>query len=96
MKMFMVIYAEASDENIISAFKSAGFKSYTKIQGATGEGDQSEPKLGTHCWPGKNNTLHIAIQDEDSQHIQELIRKLKVEHPRACLRAFTFPIAECI
>lgn len=96
MKMFLVIYAEASDESIISAFKSAGFKSYTKIQGATGEGEESEPKLGTHCWPGKNNTLYVAIHDEDSQRILDLIRELKVEHPRACLRAFTFPIEECI
>jgi len=96
MKMFLVIYAEASDETIIGAFKNAGFKSYTKMQGATGEGDQSEPKLGTHCWPGKNNTLFIAVQDEDIQNICDLVRKLKIEYPRACLRAFTFPIEECI
>ena len=96
MKMFLVIYAEASDENIIGAFKSAGFKFYTKIQGATGEGEESEPKLGTHYWPGKNNTLYIAVHDEEIQHISDLIRELKVEHPRSCLRAFTFPIEECI
>ncbi len=96
MKMFLVIYAEASDESIIGAFKGAGFKSYTKIHGATGEGDESEPKLGTHCWPGTNNTLYMAVHDKDTQHIQDIIRKLKVDHPRACLRAFTFPIEECV
>jgi hypothetical protein len=41
MKMFLVIYAAASDESIVGAFKSAGFKSYTKMQGATGEGEES-------------------------------------------------------
>ena len=96
MKMFLVFYAEASDESIIGAFKSAGFKSYTKMQGATGEGEESEPKLGTHFWPGKNNTLFVAVHDEDIQNICDLVRKLKVEHPRAGLRAFTFPVEECL
>jgi len=94
--MFLVIYAEASDESIIDALKSAGFKSYTKMLGATGEGEESEPKLGTHCWPGKNNALFVAVHDEEIQHICDLIRKLKAEHPRACLRAFKFPVEECI
>jgi len=94
--MFMVIYAEAADESIIGAFKSAGFKSYTKMQGATGEGEESEPKLGTHYWPGRNNTLFVAVHNEDISKISDLIRKLKVEHPRAGLRAFTFPVEECI
>ncbi len=96
MKMFLVIYAEASDESIIGAFKSAGFKSYTKMHGATGEGEESEPKLGTHCWPGKNNALFIGVHPEEIQHISDLVRKLKVEHPRAGIRAFTFPMEECI
>jgi hypothetical protein len=96
MKMFFVVYAEASDESIIGAFKSGGFKSYTKMQGATGEGEESEPKLGTHYWPGKNNALFIAVHDEDIQKISDLVRKLKGEHPRASLRAFTFPVEECV
>ena len=96
MKMFLVVYAEASDETIIGEFKNAGFKSYTKMQGATGEGEESEPKLGTHCWPGKNNALFMAVHDEDIKNICGLVRKLKVEHTRAGLRAFTFPVEECI
>jgi hypothetical protein len=97
MKMFYVIYAEAADEEIINAFKESGFKSYTKMTGVMGEGDESEPKLGTHYWPGKNNSLLMAVSDEKIKPLCELVRKLKVEHPRAGLRAFTFPLdAECV
>jgi hypothetical protein len=33
---------------------------------ARGEGTETEPKLGTHCWPGKNNILtRILHQSED-------------------------------
>ena len=94
MKMFYVIYTEASDEDIIAAFKKAGFKAYTKMCGLMGEGEETEPKLGTHYWPGKNNALLLAVSDEKIHPLCELVRKLKVEHPRAGLRAFTFPLEE--
>jgi hypothetical protein len=96
MKMFLVIYSEATDENITAAFKKSGFNVYTKMHGATGEGVESEPKLGTHFWPGRNNTLLLAVPDEDIRILVELVRRLKVEQPRAGLRAFTFPLEECV
>jgi len=94
MKMFYVIYAEASDEDIVAAFKNSGFKAYTKMCGLMGEGEESEPKLGTHYWPGNNNALLLAVSDEKIKPLCELVRNLKVEHPRAGLRAFTFPLEE--
>jgi hypothetical protein len=94
MKMFMVLYSEASDEMIIAAFKNSGFKAYTKMCGLMGEGEETEPKLGTHCWPGNNNALLLAVSDEKIQTMCDLVRKLKEEHPRAGLRAFTFPLEE--
>ena len=94
MKMFYVIYAEASDEYVIDAFKKAGFKAYTKMRGLMGEGEETEPKLGTHYWPGNNNALLLAVRDEKIKPLCDLVRKLKVEHPRAGLRAFTFPLEE--
>ena len=94
MKMFFVLYAEASDEDIVTALKEEGFKAYTKMCGLMGEGEESEPKLGTHYWPGNNNALFLAVRDEKIRPLCELVRKLKVEHPRAGLRAFTFPLEE--
>jgi hypothetical protein len=96
MKMFFVVYAEASDESITAAFKKAGYKSYTKMHGATGEGQESEPKLDTHFWPGRNNTLLLGVPDDEIGRLVELVRKLKTEQPRAGLRAFTFPLEECV
>lgn len=96
MKMFYVIYASASDETVTAAFKKAGYKAYTKAHGATGEGEESEPKLGTHYWPGTNNTMLMAVQDEEIPRLVDLVRKLKAEQPRAGLRAFTFPLEECV
>jgi len=94
MKMFFMVYAEESDDVIIESFKKAGFKAYTKICGIVGEGEESEPKLGTHYWPGKNNALFLAVSNEKIHPLCDLVRKLKMEHPRAGLRAFTFPLEE--
>ncbi len=96
MKMFFVVYAEASDESITNAFKKAGYRFYTKMHGATGEGQESEPKLDTHYWPGRNNTLLLGVPDEEIQKLIGLVRRLKEEQPRAGVRAFTFPLEECI
>jgi len=96
MKMFLVIYAEATDENITNVFKKAGYKAYTKMHGVTGEGKESEPKLGTHFWPGRNNALFFAVPNEEIEHLCEFVKRLKLEEPRAGLRAFTFPLEECV
>lgn len=94
MKMFLVIYGTESDDIIVDAFKKSGFRAYTKICGLLGEGEQSDPKLGTHYWPGTNNSLLLAVRDENIPPLCDLVRQLKTEHPRAGLRAFTFPLEE--
>ena len=65
MKMFLIIYCEAADEEVVGALKEAGIHGYTKMVEARGEGTETEPKLGTHCWPGKNNILLMAVADEE-------------------------------
>ena len=37
------------------------------MEQARGEGDETEPKLGTHSWPGRDNVLLMAIQNEECE-----------------------------
>jgi hypothetical protein len=96
MKMFLIIYCEAVDEDVIAALKDAGIHGYTKMVEARGEGTDTEPKLGTHCWPGKNNVLLMAVADAEVSGINERIRLLQEEHPRGGIRSFLLPMAENI
>ena len=96
MKMFMIVYAEAADEAMIEALKAAGFLGYTKMVQARGEGTQSEPKLGTHIWPGKNNVLFLALPDEELDRVRADLRRLRDEHPRAGIRGFVLPMEESL
>lgn len=94
MKMFLIIYGEAADEAVIAALKEAGVRGYTKMVEARGEGTETEPKLGTHFWPGKNNVLLMAVADDEIARLDARLRRLKQENPRAGVRSFLLPMEE--
>ncbi len=94
MKMVMIVYSQAADYDVIARFKKAGIKCYTKMEQVHGEGDDTEPKLGTHTWPGKNNVLFMAIPSDQSEAVLGVVKDLKEDHPRAGVRAFMLPMEE--
>lgn len=96
MKMLFLIYNDAVDDAVIDALKKASVKSYTKWKDAYGEGTETEPKLGTHYWPGKNNVLAIVVEDEAMPVISDVIKRLKQEHPKAGLKTFILQVEELI
>jgi hypothetical protein len=96
MKMMMIVYHQAADEYVVSAFKNAGIKGYTKMIECRGEGTETEPKLGTHIWPGKNNILLLALQKEEVPLVTDLVRQLKRDHPRAGVKGFCLPMDDTI
>jgi hypothetical protein len=96
MKMLFVIYSREADEAVVSAFKRSGISGYTKMQEVCGEGQETEPKLGTHIWPGMNNVMLVVIEDDEAGHAMDLIRGLKKEHARAGIRGFLLPLEDWI
>jgi hypothetical protein len=96
MKMVFVVYSQAADYDVIAAIKMAGVKGYTKMENASGEGIETEPKLHTHTWPGENCVLFLALEEDELPAIVELVRALKTEHPRAGMKAFIMPMEEII
>lgn len=96
MKMFIVVYSQAADYDVLDRIKKAGVKGYTKMKEVAGEGTETEPKLGTHTWPGENNVLYIAVRDEEVAPVADMIRQLKTDHPRAGVKGFLLPMEEII
>ena len=74
MKMFLIVYCSVADWDIIDTFKQAGIKEYTKMEEVHGEGTETEPKLGTHTWPGENKALFVAVPDEKASLMIDLIK----------------------
>ncbi len=83
MKMFFVGYDDYFDESITNAFTQAGCTSYLKLHHGT------RPS-------GRADALFVPVSDEEIPHLIELVRELKATHPTVSLRAFTFPLEECI
>jgi len=96
MKMFFIVYSHAADYDVLQRIRKAGIKGYTKLKEACGEGTETEPKLGTHTWPGENNVLYIAVQEEEVPIVADMIRLMKKEHPRAGVKGFVLPMEEII
>ena len=96
MKMLLIIYSQESDEYVLNCFNSAGIKYYTKMRKIEGVGKESEPKLGSHAWPGENNILFIAADEEETIKAVEMVRTIKKEKPRAGIRCFVLPMEECV
>ena len=96
MKMFLVIYSREADEVVLNAFKEAGIPGYTKMEDVCGMGTVTEPKLGTHIWPGMNNILFVALEDHKTPKVKDLLIKLKQENPRAGIRGLLLPVEDCV
>ena len=96
MKMFFIVYSSAADWDVIETFKKAGVGEYTKMEEVHGVGKDTEPKLGTHIWPGANNALFMAVSDEKVSLITNLIKQVKIKHPRSGIKGFILPMEECV
>lgn len=92
MKMLIVVYNDAIDETIIAAFKEAQVKGYTKWKETLGEGDETEPKLGTHYWPGRNNVLAVVLDDEKVPVVTDVIKELKIQYPKSGIKTFILQV----
>lgn len=55
MKMVLIAYCEAADYEVNEAIKEAGIKGYTKFTEVLGTGTETQPRIGTQCWPGEND-----------------------------------------
>ncbi|OPY00030.1 MAG: hypothetical protein A4E60_02514 [Syntrophorhabdus sp. PtaB.Bin047] len=83
MKMFFMGYDDYFDEPVTEAFTGAGVRSYLKLY----RGARSS---------GKANAVFIPVPDEELPALLEVVRGLKAKYPDVGIRAFTFPLEECV
>lgn len=92
MKMILIAYNQALDEEVMSAMKESGLENYTKWTGVLGKGSSSGPHLATHVWPKANNVLAVAADDSSVEPLLQRIRKLRAELGPEGVKAFVLPI----
>ncbi len=94
MKMVMVVYNEAVDNEVMDILTNCCVKNYTKVIGVFGRGTSSGTHLGTDIWPGRNNILYVACEEAAGKQILVLIRQLRKSLGAEGVKAFLLPVED--
>jgi nitrogen regulatory protein PII len=94
MKMVMIIYNEAIDEEIMDSLQSCCIEYFTKWRRVLGKGQASEPHLDTSVWPGVNNVCMMVVDDEKVAPIVSKVKELRKNLGKEGIKAFVLPVEE--
>jgi nitrogen regulatory protein PII len=94
MKMLMVVYNEALDNEVMEILESCIMKNYTKVSRVFGRGTSSGTHLGNDIWPGLNNIIYVACEGLQVKEMLSGVRNLKSKVGHEGIKAFVFPIEE--
>jgi nitrogen regulatory protein PII len=76
--------------------EKAGVKAYTKLPRIHGVGTHSLPHLDSHIWPGVNNGLFIAVEEEKKDEILNRMKELNSTYEKEGLKVFILPLEEVL
>ncbi|MBU0503028.1 MAG: PG0541 family transporter-associated protein [Candidatus Omnitrophota bacterium] len=94
LKMVMIAYNEAIDDEVMELLASCGLKNHTKITGVSGRGFASGVHMGNGIWPGRNNILYVACEDKQAKQFLSCVKEIRKELGREGIKAFLLPLEE--
>ncbi|MCK4299013.1 MAG: hypothetical protein KAX80_05755 [Planctomycetes bacterium] len=94
MKMVLIAYNEAIDDEVAEVLQRCGADAYTKWTGVQGQGKVSGPHLGSHVWPKRNNVLAAVVPEDVAQALMEGIRNLRTTLGPEGAKAFLLPVED--
>lgn len=77
MKMVLAIYNVAVDSEVMEAMRQVGVQFYTKWPRVIGEGQQTDPRLDDHIWPGANTMMMMVVPDDQAARVMEVLKGLR-------------------
>lgn len=95
-KFILIIYNVAIESEVMKILEKLEIKTYTKINRIQGVGTHSVPHLDNPVWPGINNALLIALEEEAKDKILEETKRLKGVYQKEGLKVFVLPLEECL
>jgi nitrogen regulatory protein PII len=94
MKMVMICYNEAMDDEVMETLEGCALQNYTKFQGVFGRGTSSGTHRGDDIWPGRNNALFVAAEDEKAARLLSCVRSLRERFRSEGIKAFVWDLTE--
>jgi hypothetical protein len=94
MKLLLIAYYEAIEEEVMEVLYQAGVETYTKWTQVMGKGRASGPHFMSHVWPKGNNVLAVAVEDAEAEKIMAGVRALRARLGKEGVKAFLLPLEE--
>lgn len=94
MKMVMISYNEAMDMEVMEVLGHCALKNYTKITGVFGKGSSSGTHLGDDIWPGRNNLLYVACENDDARKMFSCVKELRNKLGHEGIKAFMWELED--
>ncbi len=94
MRMVMISYNEAIDDEVMEAFTACGLTAYTKLTGVFGKGATSGTHLGNDIWPGRNSILLVACEDAAVKRMLARVREMRGQYGAEGIKAFSWKLEE--
>lgn len=92
MKMVMLTYNEAIDVDVMEILNGCGLQRFSRITRTHGKGETSKPHMGTEVWPGLNNILYVACNDDQAEQVVIGINNLRKSLGKEGVKAFVMPL----
>ena len=93
-KMVMIVYNEAIDLEVMQVLENCAMKNYTKVMGVFGKGTASGTHLGNDIWPGRNNILYVACDEQQAKQMLSCVKELRKNLGVEGIKAFVLPLEE--
>jgi len=94
MKLVLIAYNEALDEEVGELLGENGVEGFTKWTKVYGKGRSSGPHLGTHVWPKVNNVLAVVTEDEKAEKLLNGVWELRTRLSREGVKAFVVNVEQ--
>ncbi len=94
MKMVMVVYNEAIDDEVMDGLQTCCIDSFTKWQRVLGRGKTSGPHLDSNIWPGANNVCMAVVEDHKVPLLLTQVKNLRKALGKEGIKAFVLPVEE--
>ena len=94
LKMAIIIYNEALDDEVMEVLGNCTMQNYTKVTGVFGKGEASGIHMGNDIWPGRNNILYVACEEKQAKQILSCVRELRKTLGREGVKVFILPVEE--
>ncbi|MBW1900543.1 MAG: transcriptional regulator [Deltaproteobacteria bacterium] len=91
MKLFLVIYDVAFDEDVMEGLEASAVTGFTKWDRVLGKGPNSSPKMDNAVWPGFNCAVAVAVDEQREESALAALRTIARRLEGAGIKIYELP-----